>query len=276
MSATLPIVAPTGGRPPGTASPEGANNAEWDNSQDRIIRGHSYKDCGIVAIIPTRDGTFDHRFVSSWEGIIRPPNHPFSVFRIANMEVGDAYNVGIWSILNNPELMKWNSGKGPIIATVEDDQILPADALMKLLATFHSSPYAAVSALYWTKGGGATGGAMTPVGGCAQIWGSPTDWPVTFAPQLPRNGEVQECRGIGMGCALWDIGLFQDVRTRQGVGPNGVPIWFKTWQEVKDGIPRISTQDLSFCDVAQKAGYRFAVDTNVRVGHLDRTSGWIF
>lgn len=260
--------------PAGIDSAEGANNANWKETQDRIIRGHSFRDCGVVCILPTRSGQLDHRFVTAMDGLIRPPNHPFAKWVVAGMEVGDAYNHAIWTILNNPDLLRWNNGKGPIVMTLEDDQIFPPDALIKLLGTFHSTPYAAVSGLYFTKGGG--GSADVPVGGAAQIWGDPKSWPANYAPQLPRLGEVQECRGIGMGFALWDLAQFQDQRTRQGVGPDGTPIWFKTWSEVDNGVPRVGTQDLSYCDLAQKSGYRFAVDTNVRIGHLDRNTGWIF
>lgn len=271
----VPLLAPPPTVPSAALTPEGANNSDWQGTQDRLIKGHSYKDCGVIAIVPTRSGLLDHRFVSAWEGLIKAPNHPFCRFTIANMEVGDAYNRAIYSIITNPQLMAWNSGKGPIILTVEDDQIVSPDSLMKLLGTFHSTPYAAVSGLYFTKGGG--GSADTPIGGCAQIWGAVTDFPPNYAPQIPRAGEVQECRGIGMGFALWDIAQFLDPRTQQGKNPDGTPIWFKTWNEVdQNGVGRVGTQDLSYCDLAQKAGYRFAVDTNVRIGHLDRTSGWIF
>lgn len=252
---------------PGADSTEGVNNTDWDKSQDRIIKGHSYRDCGVVCIIPTRDGNLDHRFVASFDGLIKPPNHPFAKWIVANMEVGDAFNRAIWTVINNPDLMKWNGGKGPVIFTCEDDQILPADTLMKLLATFHSTPYAAVSALYWTKG----------IGGVPQLWGNPKEFPLNYAPQVPIPGTVQEVRGIGMGAAVWDIGLFTSPNTRQGVGPDGVPVWFKTWQEVDaNGVPRVSTQDLSFCEVAQKAGFRFAVNTDIRVGHLEKSSGIVW
>lgn len=252
---------------PGADSTEGVNNTDWDKTQDRLIKGHSYRDCGVVCVIPTRSGELDHRFVSSFETLIKPPNHPFAVWRVAGLEVGDAYNRCIWTILNNPDLMKWNNGKGPILFTVEDDQMMPPDTLIKLLAAFHSSPYAAVSALYFTKG----------LGGVAQCWGDPKQFPVNYAPQVPIPNTLQEVRGIGMGAAVWDPGLWKDPRTQQGKGADGVPVWFKTWQEVDgNGSPRVSTQDLSFCETAQKAGYRFAVQTDIRVGHLEKSTGIVW
>lgn len=251
---------------PGADSTAGVNNTDWDKTQDRLIRGHSYKDCAAICVTPTRDGNLDHRFVASFDGLIKPPNHPFARWIVANMEVGDAFNKAIWTILNNPGLMAWNGGKGPILITVEDDQILPADAIMKLIETLHKTPYAAVSALYYTKG----------PGGVGQLWGDPKSFPVDYAPQVPRPGEVVEVRGIGMGAAAWDIFQFADPRTRQGVSPDGNPIWFKTWQEIENGVPKVGTQDLSYCSVAQKAGYRFAVNCDIRVGHLEKSTGIIW
>ena len=268
MSAEVVPVSGVEAKPfmPGADSPVGANNYDLDSARDRIIRGHSYKDCGVIQITPTRDGNLDHRFVASMDGLIKPPNHPYAKWIVANMEVGDAFNRAIFTIINNPDLMKWNSGRGPVIFTCEDDQIMPPDTLMNLLKAFHSTPYAAVSALYWTKG----------YGGVPQCWGDPKAFPPSYAPQVPVPGTIQEVRGIGMGAACWDVAQFLDPRTRQGVGPDGVPIWFKTWQEVENGVPRVGTQDLSYCETAQKAGYRFAVATDVRVGHLEKSTGIIW
>jgi GT2 family glycosyltransferase len=44
--------------------------------------------------------------------------------------------------------------------------------------------------------------------------------------------------------------------------------WFKTLQHFDNGSARVMTQDLYFCEKARKAGYRFAVDSRVKVGHF--------
>lgn len=249
---------------PGADSQAGIHSTQWDKSSDRLIKGHTYRDLGVVCIIPTRTANDFERFGSpkfqnAFDSLIKPPNHPFALWRVSGCEVGDAYNRAIWMALNSPEIMKWNNGTGPILFTVEDDQILAPDTLIRLLGTFKRTPYAGLSALYWTKG----------EGGVPQIWGSVKDAPPSFAPQVPVAGTVQECRGIGMGAALWDIAQFQDVRTRQGMGADGVPIWFKTWQELSPTGPKVATQDLSYCEQAQRCGYRFAVEVDTRVGHMD-------
>lgn len=264
MEQTVPLVPVPAETWTGADSQVGVHSTNWDRTLDRLIKGHSYRDLGTICIIPSRavddfQKIGSVKFQNHFDQLIKPPNHPFTVVRVSGCEVGDAYNRAIWTILNSPDLMKWNSGKGPILFTVEDDQILAPDTLVNLLGLFMRTPFAGLSALYFTKG----------PGGVPQIWGDPKSYPASFAPQVPIPGGVQECRGIGMGAAVWDIGQFQDVRTRQGVGADGVPVWFKTWSEVVNGSARVGTQDLSYCEQAQKCGYRFAVATDVKVGHLD-------
>ena len=66
-----------------------------------------------------------------------------------------------------------------------------------------------------------------------------------------------ECYGIGMGFALWRMSMLKDKAIERPL--------FKTVA----GAQGAGTQDLSFCMKARTAGYRFAVDCRVRVGHLD-------
>lgn len=245
----------------------GYHNTNWDRSLDRIITLHTYKGLDTVALTPTRNrDNLKVRFVQNRESLIKPPNHKFGWWILEQGEVGDAFNHAIWQILNTPDLMTWNQGKGPWIYTQEDDNLAPQDALTTLLSTMYSTPYAAVSGLYWTK----------LQGGCPQLWGDPKAFPISFAPQVPIAGAVQEVRGIGMGCALWDIDQFKDARNRQGVGSDGCPVWFKTWSEMTPQGARVGTQDLSYCDMAGKLGYRFAVNNAVRVGHVDWSTGIVW
>lgn len=248
------------------AGQAGLHNTDWDKSMDRVLKGHTYKDMGAIAITPVRKaGTLRKRFVEARDALIKPPNHPFAWWLCEGFEVGDAFNRAIWNILNNPSLMSWNGGRGPFVFTVEDDNITPPDALMTLLEDIHSTPFAAISGLYWTKG----------EGGVPQCWGDPKVFPVSFAPQVPQANAIQEVRGIGMGCAIWDIQMFLDPRVRQGVNADGCPIWFKTWAELTPEGARVGTQDLSLAALAQQHGYRFAVDTRIRVGHMD-SEGFIW
>ncbi len=64
-----------------------------------------------------------------------------------------------------------------------------------------------------------------------------------------------------MGFALWDIELFRDRK----LGPP----WFRTPQSYSPYVGVESgTQDLDWCRRIGEAGYRVAVDTRVRVGHV--------
>ncbi len=122
----------------------------------------------------------------------------------------------------------------------------------KLLETMEAHPeLSAVSGLYWCKGEGS----------CSQIWGDVSDPILNFRPQIPKPDTVQECVGLGMGFTLFRLSMFKDQRLRRP--------WFQT----QKGAGGVSTQDLFFFSDARKYGYRCAVDTRCKVGHLDISSG---
>ncbi len=122
----------------------------------------------------------------------------------------------------------------------------PATAVHSLLAVMEDSPFDAVSAYYRNK----EDPGQPLILGYPNVEGD-------SAIRSP-NGEVMECNIIPMGFALWKLDMF-----RQMAGP-----WFET-------TPR-ETQDVNFCRRARKEGYRFAVDSRVRVGHLDVHTGKVY
>ena len=73
-----------------------------------------------------------------------------------------------------------------------------------------------------------------------------------------KQGAIVPCNGIAMGCSLYRMSMFKDVPRP----------WFKTSSS--------GTQDLHFCSKAASAGKRFAVDSRVRVGHMDLATGEVF
>jgi len=227
---------------------EGKNNVEWDATVKRIYEGATYKDQSVVCVVPTRDGKIPIRIEDALDGLIRPMNHPFIRLNMNGYEVGDAYNTAVQQILAHPTLSNFK-----FMLTVESDNIVPPDGLTKLLKAMYSSPYAAISGLYWTKGEGSM----------PMIYGNPQEFPVNFRPQLPVADTLQECRGIAMGFALWDLELFKD--------PALPAPWFETKQDWDEStrVGQLATQDLSFCAKALPLGYRFAVHTGVKVGHMD-------
>jgi hypothetical protein len=222
----------------------GVHNKDLDVSADRLEKSKSYKDLSTIIICPTR-GQIPARVVQSWMGLMRPMNQKVigPIFAIG-MEVGAAYNYLIEMILNHPELSQYK-----YIMTIEEDNMPPADGLLKLYESMEK--YDVVQGLYWTKG----------EGGQPMIYGNPQVIPKSFTPQIPQLDQVQECNGLGMGFNLYKLDMFKNPRLPKP--------WFKTVQEVVAGGAKAYTQDLYFYENAGKEGYRFACDNRVKVGHYD-------
>jgi len=223
--------------------PSGYHNKDLDTAVSRLEKSKTYRDLSTIIICPTR-GQIPAKVVQSWMSLMRPMNQKVvgPIFAIG-MEVGEAYNSVIESILANPELSTYK-----YILTVEEDNMPPADGLLKLYESMDK--YDVVQGLYWTKG----------EGGQPMIYGSPNIIPKNFIPQIPKVNEVQQCNGLGMGFNLFKLSIFKD--------PNVPKPWFKTMQELVPGQgARAYTQDLYFYENAAKCGYLFACDNRVKVGH---------
>ena len=219
----------------------GTHNQDLAKANDRLSKSGSYRDLSTVIVIPTRGGrSLCPRFVSSVISLMRPMNQLcFGPIFMSGMEVGAAFNSAVETILGNPVLSKCR-----FMFTIEDDNIVPADCLLKLYESMRD--FDVVGSLYWTKG----------EGGQPMIYGNPNEAPLNFAPQRVVSGTVQRCNGVGMGATLFKLDLFRKIQAP----------WFETIQDTQRGA---FTQDLSFCLKACKMGARIGVDTRVRVGHLD-------
>lgn len=223
----------------------GAHNQDLTKTNARLLKGGSWKKQRIVVVIPSSDLMPAKCALAMWN-LAFPPNNGVIRMLALGMEVGDAYTSAVQNILDHPELRDWE-----FMLTIEADNAPPGDGVVKLVEQMEAHPeFACIGGLYFTKG----------EGGCAQIWGDPYDMPLNFRPQLPRtDGGLQECVGTGMGFNLWRISMFKDDRLKKP--------WFKTHKGLNgDGV---GTQDLTFWADARKNGYRCAIDTSVRVGHLD-------
>ena len=220
----------------------GIHNKDLDSSVNRLEKSKSYRDLSTIIICPTR-GQIPARVVQSWMGLMRPMNQKvIGPIFISGMEVGAAYNAGIEMILAHPDLSQYK-----YILTVEEDNMPPADGLLKLYESMEK--YDVVQGLYWTKG----------EGGQPMIYGDHNVMPKNFIPQVAQLNTIQHCNGLGMGFNLFKLDIFKD---------SDVPKpWFKTVQEVVGGGARAYTQDLYFYENASKCGYMFACDTRVKVGH---------
>lgn len=223
------------------------------------IVGSTYKDSSTVIIIPSR-GMIPAEVVRSWLALVAPMNQKRAILFASGHEVGAAYNDMIKNILANPELSKWK-----YILTLEDDNIPPADAHIRLLETIEWGNYDAVSALYFTKGDH----------NMPMAYGNPDEFKTTgvldFKPRDVREalaaGQIMPVNGIAMGCGLWRMDLFREIAAP----------WYVTVNDVVPGKGiQCFTQDLYFCEKAVRVGKRFAVDMRVKVGHMDIASGTIF
>lgn len=221
----------------------GRHNADLEGSRDRLFKGDTYRDLSTIIVVPTL-GKIPVKVVQNWMALMMPMNQKVVRFFIENMEVGDAYNAAIESILAHPELSKWK-----YILTLEEDNLPPPDGLLKLYeAMKEGKKYDAIGGLYWTKG----------PGGQPMCYGDPNGI-LNFIPQIPEADGLTECNGLGMGFTLFKIDLFRKIK----------PPWFVTKQEMTPSGGSCYTQDLYFFEKARKAGARVACDARIRVGHLD-------
>lgn len=225
----------------------GRNNEDFDGSIQRLETQKTYRDLSTIWLTPTR-GTLKPRVVTSWMSLMRPMNQLFlGPLFIEGEEVGVAYQKGFDMILDHPELSKWS-----YILTVEDDNLPSPDGVMKLYEDMDKG-YDCVGGLYWTKSS-----ADSEIYSQPMIYGDPKIMPRNFIPQVPIPDTLMPCNGAGMGFNLWKI---ESLKTKLKDMPKP---WFRTIQEVG----RAYTQDLWFYQEAAKFGFRIAVDTQIRVGHL--------
>lgn len=216
-----------------------------NNSEKRLEEQGSYKDRSTVCIVPTR-GMIHAKVVQNWMGMMTAMNQKFMRMFAIGMEVGEAYQQTVEMILAHEDLRNWK-----YIMTLEEDNMIPPDAVLKLYQAIDEG-YDAVGALYWTKG----------EGGQPMCYGNPNVFPLNFIPQIPQPDTLTRCNGLGMGCTLFKMDIFKEGKIEKP--------FFKTLQHYQPGVgAQTYTQDLYFFEKASKAGYRFACDSRVKVGHYD-------
>lgn len=224
----------------------GQHNADLNQTVSRLTKECAYKDLSCIQIVPAF-GSIPTKVVASWLNMYTPPNQKFVRLFAVGMEVGEAYSACIENILAHPDLSKFK-----YILTMEHDNVPPPDGIVRLLQEMDKHPeYAGIGGLYFTKFHG----------GVAQIWGDPKDPVLNFRPQIPIPNTLQECCGTGMGFNAFRLDMFKDPALRKP--------WFKTTASQTEGV---MTQDLHFASDARKHGYRFAIRTDIRVGHFDLAS----
>lgn len=225
---------------------------------DYVI-GDSYRDASTVIVCPTR-GNIPARVAMSWLHLMGPMNQK-KIWQLAQgHEVGRAYDDTIRAILAHPELSTWK-----YVLTLEDDNLPPPDAHIRLLETMHHGGWDGVGGIYFVKGP-----QRLPM-----AYGDPEHYRRTgqldFRPRdhvaALRKGHVMPVNGIAMGCSLYKMDLFRQVE----------PPYYVTVSDIVQGKGASGfTQDLYFCEKADRLGKRFAVDMRVRVGHLDPSTGIVW
>lgn len=221
----------------------------WASVQN--IRKTSYHDNSMIVIIPSRAPFLHTRFVQSIDAIRWPMNGKRAKFHVSGAEVGEAYDEHVALCLAHPELSTYR-----YVLTIEDDNLVPPDAVELLCEAIEAGPFDAVGGLYFLKGDM----------GMPQCYGSPEEFQRTgvldFRPRdmtaAIKQGMLVPCNGIAMGCSLFRLNMFKDIPRP----------WFKTSPH--------NTQDLYFCQKAASAGKKFAVDARVRVGHACWSSGVVY
>lgn len=225
------------------------------------IQGSTFEDNSTIVICPTR-GQIPDKTVHRWLTMVAPMNQKRGWLFATGHEVGRAYDALVMKILADPHLQGFK-----YILTLEDDNLPPPDAHVRLLESIRLGPFDAVSGIYFTKG----------QFNMPMAYGDPEEFRSTgvldFRPLDVRRalslGRVVPVNGIAMGCALWRLDLFREVP----------PPWFVTVADVvpeKGGAVQAMTQDLYFCRRAREMGKTFAVDFRVRVGHLDVNTGEVY
>lgn len=214
-------------------------------SKDRVshVPKSSFRNNSMSVIVPSRTSMLHTRFVQALNSIQWPMNQARAMFFVTGAEVGMAYTEQVQAVLQHPELSKW-----PYVLTVEDDVLVPPDAVMKLLDAIEAGPFDGVGALYWTK----SDDLPMPM-----AYGDPEEYRRTgvleFRPRdvsgAMKMGGIMPVNGIAMGCSLYRTQMFRDVP----------PPWFVTSPN--------STQDLAFCSKAVRLGKTFATDCRVICGH---------
>jgi hypothetical protein len=229
----------------------GYHNLHMTEALQRLEKGGGYKDISTVCFIPSR-GKIPARVVQNWFSMMTPMNQKFFRFFIIGMEIGQAYNSAFEMVVNHPDLKNWK-----YVLTMEDDNMPPADGLLKLLEDMDKVDVA--GGLYWTKG----------EAGQPMIYGDPKVMPLNFYPQMPQPETLQRCNGLGMGFTLFKVDIFKDNRIAKP--------WFKTQQEIVPNVgAKVYTQDLFFFEKIFALGYRVACDTRVRVGHFDAEADFVW
>lgn len=220
---------------------------EVDPKDIVFLQGNSFSNLNTVISIPTR-GMIHIRVVLAWKALMMPLNSHIQTIAIEKMEVGEARNKSAQHVLDNKGI--------EYLLFLDDDVIPPEDTLLRLMRVLIDEGYDMVSGTYHQKNP-----FRAPLG-YRYIDGILTN--ITREEEL--SGKVFDVDVIGMGCTLIKRKVFETIP---------FPL-FKT-NEVKDGNrTKMETEDVYFCKLVKKHGFRIGIHTGIQAGHMDTESGVIY
>lgn len=140
---------------------------------------------------------------------------------------------------------------------IDDDIVVPQDALARLSAVLEAVPDAAIAgALYYSRDG------IRPM--VASGWDS-RDTTKAWIPAF--STEPVAVDAIGFGCVLMRVSALRML----------APPFFGAQIYIETGAARVRlcNEDFLLCERLREAGYRVVLHAGVRCGHVDRGSGRI-
>jgi len=137
-----------------------------------------------------------------------------------------------------------------LLVMIDDDIVLPADALTLLVGAFEADPQAAVAgALYYSRD------SARPM--AVSRWSSAD----TTSAAIPAYaaGRVVEVHGVGFGCVLVRVAALRTLTAHAYVDPQTRSV-------------RQCDEDYLLCEPLRTAGWHVLLHAGVRAGHYDRGS----
>lgn len=226
-----------------------------------LVRGNSYVNKSTAIFTPTRSA-IRAEVVNSWMNLMYPINHKVNRLMISGDNVETAYNTGFITMLNH---QAYNNC--PYMLLLEDDNVLPPDALLRLLETIEGevdgNKYDIVGGLYWSH----------DVEGIPYCMGNDSLAGFNSVPIVPLpDKEIVPCQVVGLGCCLVRMSF---VREKMQYPYFQEIAEYDTKKEFFDRREYIS-QDGTFFKKVHALGGKVACDTRVKVGHIDRETGFIW
>jgi GT2 family glycosyltransferase len=141
-----------------------------------------------------------------------------------------------------------------ILVMIDDDMILPPDALVELIGALSADPeLAVVGALYYSRDG------LRPM--AARRWDS-RDTTTAAIPAYDKT--LTYCDVVGFGCAAIRVRALRSL---------AAPFFSaQVYVEERAARVRICNEDYLFCQAVRHAGWLVALHAGVRCKHYDRAS----